>query len=126
MRTSVFIPAFLIVGSFALAQGAPRIDLNRAGVLDELKQQHPQRYQAVSALLRASEHAPCQSNKFEVLKTRFNIKDLECGMMLFTSYPAKRHLSFELDSVNYEATVEIKDAETLQPISLATDSPSER
>ena len=57
----------------------------------------------------------------EVLKTRLNVKDLECGMMLFTSYPAKRHVSFELDGVNYEATVEFKDAETVQPISLVTD-----
>jgi hypothetical protein len=41
--------------------------------------------------------------------------------MLFTSYPAKRHVSFELDGVNYEATVEFKDTETVQPISLVTD-----
>ena len=43
-------------------------------------------------------------------------------MMLFTSYPAKRHVSFELDGVNYEATVEFKDAETVQP----QGSPSSR
>jgi hypothetical protein len=121
MRSIAFAPAFLIIGSFALAHGSPRIDLDRPGVLDELKQQHPQRYQAVSALLRASEHAACKGGEIELLKTRFNIKDLECGMMLFTSYPAKRHVSFELDGVNYEATVEFKDAETVQPISLVTD-----
>jgi hypothetical protein len=124
MRSIAFAPAFLIIGSFALADGAPRIDLDRPGVLDELKQQHPQRYQAVSALLRASEHAPCQASEIEVLKTRFNVRDLECGMMLSTSYPAKRHVSFELDGTHYEATVELKDAETLQPISKATDLPA--
>ena len=121
MRSFVFAPAFLLVGSFALADGAPRIDLDRPGVLDELKQQHPHRFQAVSALLRASEHAPCQGSEFEVLKTRLNVKDLECGMMLFTSYPAKRHVSFELGGMNYAATVVLKDAETLQPTSLVTD-----
>jgi hypothetical protein len=124
MRSIAFVPAFLILGSLALADGAPRIDLDRPGVLDQLKQQHPQRYQGVSALLRASEHAPCQGGEIEVLKTRFNVKDLECGMMLFTSYPAKRHVSFELDGVNYEATVEFKDAETVHPLSLVTELPA--
>jgi hypothetical protein len=126
MRSFAFAPAFLIIGSFAFAVGAPRIDLDRPRVLGELKEQHPQRYQAVSALLRASKHAPCQGSEMEVLKTRFNVKDLECGMMLFASYPAKRHVSFELDGVNYEATVEFKDAEKVQPISLVTGSPASR
>jgi hypothetical protein len=121
MRSIAFAPAFLIIGSFALAHGAPGIDLDQPGVLDELKQQHPQRFQAVSALLRASEHPACQAGELELLKTRFNIKDFECGMILFTSYPAKRHVSFELDGVNYAATVELNDAETLQPVSVVTD-----
>jgi hypothetical protein len=121
MRIIMFAPAFLMIGSLALAQGAPRIDLDRPGVLEELKLQHPQRYQAVSALLRASEHAACRGGELELLKTRFNIKDLECGMMLLTSYPAKRHVSFELEGFNYAATVELKDAETVQPISLLTN-----
>ena len=121
MRSIVFAPAFLIIGSFALAHGAPRVDLDRPGVLNQLKQEHPQRYQAVSALLRASEHAPCQGGEIELLKTRFNVKDLECAMMVLTSYPAKRHVSFELDGINYAATVVLKDAETVHPLSLVTE-----
>jgi hypothetical protein len=124
MRSIVFAPAFLIIGSFALAHGAPRVDLDQPGVLNQLKQEHPQRYQAVSALLRASEHAPCQGGEIEVLKTRFNVKDLECAMMVLTSYPAKRHVGFELDGVNYEATVVLKDAVTVQPLSLVTELPA--
>jgi hypothetical protein len=121
MRSIASVPALLIIGSFALAHGAPQIDLDRPGVLDELKLQHPQRYQAVSALLRASEHPACQGGELELLKARFNIKDLECGMILSTSYPAKRHVSFELDGVNYAATVELNDTETLQPVSVVRD-----
>ena len=124
MRSIAFAPAFLIIGSFALAQSASRVDLDRPGVLDQLKQQHPQRYQAVSALLRASEHAPCQANELEVLKTRFSVRDLECGMILSASYPAKRHVSFELDGTQYEATVVLYDAETVQPISPVTELPA--
>jgi len=124
MRRIAFAPAFLIIGSFALADGAPRADLDRPGVLDQLKQQHPQRYQAVSALLRAPEHAPCQASELEVPKTRFSVRDLEFGMMLSTSYPAKRDVSFELDGTQYEATVVLKDAETVQPISSVTELPA--
>jgi hypothetical protein len=123
MRSIAFAPAFLIIGSFSLAYGAPRINLDQPGVLNELKLQHPQRYQAVSALLRASERVPCQGSEIELLKTRFNIRDLECGMMVITSYPARRHVSFELDRISYEATVVLKGDDKLQPISPPTDMP---
>jgi hypothetical protein len=126
MRSIAFVPAFLIIGSFALADDTPRIDLDRPGVLNQLKQQHPQRYQSVSALLRASERAPCQGSEIELLKTRFNIRDLECGMMVVTSYPARRHVSFELDGINYEATVVLKGDDKLQPISTETELPAIR
>jgi hypothetical protein len=122
MRSIAFVPALLIISSFALADGAPRIDLDRPGVLNQLKQQHPQRYQSVSALLRASERAPCQGSEIELLKTRFNVRDLECGMMVFTSYPARRHVSFELDGISYGATVVLKGDDKLQPISTATET----
>lgn len=124
MRSIAFAPAFLIIGSFALADGAPRVDLDRPGALNQLMQQHPQRYQAVSALLRASERAPCPGSEIELLKTRFNVRDLECGMMVFTSYPARRHVSFELDGIGYEATVVLKGADTLQPIFKVTGLPA--
>lgn len=121
MRNIALAGVFLIIGSFARAHGAPSIDLDRPGALHLLEQQHPQRYQAVIAVLRAAEHAPCKATEIELLKTRFDVRDVECGMLLFTRYPAKRHVSFELDGTLYAATVSLKDAETLQPISL-TDS----
>jgi hypothetical protein len=119
MRSIAFVPAFLVVGAFALGDDAPRIDLDRPGVLDQLKQQHPQRYQALRAVLRASERAPCRPSEIELLKTRLNVRDLECGMMIFTTYPALRHVSFELDGTNYAATVVLKCDDKLQPISTA-------
>ena len=123
MRSIAFATAFLIIGSFALAHEAPRINLDQPGVLNELKLLHPQRYQAVSALLRASERAPCQGSEIKLLKTRFNIRDLECGMMVLTSYPARRHVTFELDRISYEATVVLKGDDKVQPISPTTDMP---
>jgi hypothetical protein len=56
-----------------------------------------------------------------LLKTQFNVRDLKCGMILITSYPARRHVSFALDGISYAATVVLKDASTLQPISTAAD-----
>jgi hypothetical protein len=122
MRSIAFAPAFLIIGSFALAQ-PPKVDLDRPGVLNTLKLEHPQRYQAVSALLLASEHAPCEGSEIKLLKTQFNVRDFECGMMVFTSYPPKRHLSFKLDGINFEATVSLRGDDKLQPISPPTDMP---
>jgi hypothetical protein len=117
MRSIAIAPAFLLIGSLALADGASIIDLDRPGALEYLKQEHPQRYQAVRAVLRASERPACQSSESELLKTRFNVRDLECGMIVFTRYPALRHVSFELDGTRYASTVVLEDASTLQPIS---------
>jgi hypothetical protein len=122
MRSIAFAPAFLIIGSFALAH-PPKIDLDQPGVLNALKLEHPQRYQAVSALLLASEHAPCEGSEIKLLKTQFNVRDFECGMMVSTSYPPKRHLSFELDGINFEATVVLRGDDKLQPIVPPTDMP---
>ena len=121
MRSLAIAPAFLIIGSFALAQGARIINLDQPGVLNQLKVEHPQRYEAVTAVLRASERAPCRGGDIELLKTRFSIRDLECGMMLFTSYPARRHVSFELDRIRYEATVVLEGDAEVQPISAPAD-----
>jgi hypothetical protein len=122
MRSIAFAPAFLIIGSFALAH-PPKVDLDQPGVLNTLKLEHPQRYQAVSALLLASEHAPCEGSEIKLLKTQFNVRDFECGMMVFTSYPARRHVSFEQDRIRYDATVVLRGDDKLQPISPPTDMP---
>ena len=55
--------------------------------------------------------ATCQGSEIELLKT------LECGMMVFSGYPARRHVSFELDRISYEAAVVLKGDDKLQLIS---------
>ena len=115
MRNISYVLALLAIGSLAIADGAPRVDLDRPGVLDQLKLQHPRQYQAVAAVLAAAKHAPCADNEIEVLKTRFNLKDLECGMILSATYPALRHVSFELDGAVYVATVALHETATVLP-----------
>ena len=114
MRSIALVPVLLACVASA-AQLGP-VDLDRPGVLDQLKQDHPQRYQLVTAVLRASERMPCKSGELETLKTRFGLRDLECGVVVLTSYPAQRHVSFQLDGTSYAATVFLKDADaTAQP-----------
>ena len=106
----------VLLASIASAAEPAALDLDKPGVLDQLKQDHPQRYQAVTAVLLASERMPCKSTKLETLQTRFNLRDLECGVLVLTSYPAQRHVSFYLDGTQYAATVILKDADaTVQP-----------
>jgi hypothetical protein len=119
MRSIPFSSLLLLVASLAFAE-APRVDLDIPGVLDQLKSQHPKQYQAVVAVLVASERAPCAGTEIKSLKARFGIKDVECGMILSTSYPALRHVSFEYDGVKYTATVAFKDDTTAQPANSTT------
>lgn len=116
----------VVLSSFAFADRAPRVNLDQPGVLDQLKIQHPQRYRAVTALLLASEHAPCLGGEIKALQARYDVKDLECRMVVLTAYPAKRQLNFRLEGVNYAATVVLKDVDVLQPVSPTIDSPLRR
>jgi hypothetical protein len=108
MRSMALVTVLL--ASIASAADPAALDLDKPGALDQLKQDHPQRYQAVTAVLLASERLPCKSTELETLQARFNLKDLECGVMVLTSYPAQRHVSFYLDGTRYAATVTLKDA----------------
>ncbi len=101
----------VLLASIGSAAEPATLDLDRPGVLDQLKQDHPQRYQAVTAVLLASERMPCKNTDLETLQTRFNLRDMECGVVVLTSYPAQRHVSFYFDGTRYAATVILKDAD---------------
>ena len=117
MRCIALASTLLITTSVALADEAPKVDLDRPGVLSQLRLEHPKQYQAVHAVLRASERAPCRDGDAKLLKARFDVRDLECGMLISTSYPALRHVSFELDGVRYVATVKLRYNAPAHPLS---------
>ena len=102
----------------ALAAGAADIqvhvvhpvDLDRPGALQELKASRPGDYLAVAEILQAARRMPCKDRELEVIKARFDVRQLSCFAMLLTSFPAQRRLSFELGDVAYQATVRL-DAE---------------
>jgi hypothetical protein len=115
------ISAFLVPVAFAAPPNT--IDLDKPGALEQLKLSHPQQYQAVSAVLRASERMPCKSGEMEALRVRFDIRDWECNLIVLTSWPAKRHVNFEFDGTGYAATVVLKDTEDFKVRSAITPEP---
>lgn len=115
MRRILIAPALWLVG-LAGAADLPAIDLDQPGALDQLRLEHPQRFQAVSAVLKASTRAPCQNDELRLIETRFDVRDVECGIIVYTRYPALRHVSFALDGTRYRATVELEVTDTLRPI----------
>jgi hypothetical protein len=121
MRFVALISGFLVSVAYA---GPPNIiDLDKPGVLEQMQQSHPQQYQAVTAVLRASQRLPCKSSELQTLKVRFDIKDLECNLIVLTSFPAKRHVSFEFDGASYAATVVLKDTEDFKVRSATAAEP---
>jgi hypothetical protein len=119
VRCMIFAPALLSIGSFALADDRDMLDLDRPGVLEQLKQEHPSRYQAVQGVLAASEQAPCAAGRLELFETGLNVRDAECGMSVVATYPALRHVRFVLDGVRYAATVVLHGDDRLTPASAA-------
>lgn len=107
MRVIALISAVLV--SAAVAGQPAAIDLDKPGVIEQLQRDHPQRFEAVSAVLRAWQHMPCKPGELETLRVQFGIKDLECNLLIMTSYPPKRHVAFEFDGARYKATVVLQD-----------------
>jgi hypothetical protein len=122
MRFMALIPAFLVSVAFAAPPNA--IDLDKPGVLDQLKLSHPQQYQAVAAILSASQRMPCQSGELKALKARFDIRDLECNLIVLTSWPPKRHVRFEFDGASYAATVVLTGTEDFKMRSAIAAAPA--
>jgi hypothetical protein len=122
MRFIALIPGFLV--SVAFAAPLNTIDLDKPGVLEQLHLNHPQQYQAVTAVLHASERMPCHSSELKALKVRFDIRDLECNLIVLTSWPPKRHVSFEFDGASYVATVILKDTEDFKVRSAIAAEPA--
>jgi hypothetical protein len=85
------------------------IDLDRPGALDQVKRERPQQVEAISQVLRVAERLPCKEGELKTLQVRFDVRDLACTMVLMTSYPPKRKVTFALGAERYVAVVTMKD-----------------
>ena len=120
----VLVPAALClafsVGASALDGPRPgAVDLNRPGVLEQIKRHDPARYAAIHDILRVSARYPCQASALRTLRVRWDLQDVGCGATLLASYPAQRLLTFELQGTLYGARVAVAPAERLEPAHLA-------
>ena len=109
MRSLLLAPLALATLLVPLAAAAV-VDLNRPGALDAIRDQDPRQHERIEGILRAAERLPCHTPAFErAMKASHEAEAARCSVLLKTSYPAKRHLSFTLDRVQYVATVTMLD-----------------
>jgi len=83
------------------------VHLDRPGVLERIQEQNPGHYARIAEVLRVAQMEPCETVP-QVLKTNADASasNVTCSArMLLTSYPAKRHLTFTLDDVQYSSNV---------------------
>src|ERR1700755_3228092 len=104
MRTLLLIAPLLAATAWA---EPPKVNLDRPCVLEQIQRDTPQHYRAIQEILKVPTQMPCQEHELAVLKARFGVADLDCGVLLLTSYPAQRNVHFQLAGVEYLATVTI-------------------
>jgi hypothetical protein len=117
MRNAIVVvfAAVATFGPFAVS-AQDSVNLNRPGALDRLKLENPVHYERASGILLAATEMPCHMDEFaKVMYAKFEAKEANCGVMLWTSDPAQRQLSFVLDNTQYVAAVRMKQAEKLVP-----------
>jgi hypothetical protein len=115
MRNAIVVvfAAVATFGPFAVS-ARDSVNLNRPGALERLKRENPVHYERASGILLAATEMPCHVDEFaKVMRTKFEAKEANCGVMLWTSDPAQRQLSFVLDNTQYVAAVRMKQAEKL-------------
>ena len=93
-----------------------RVDLDKPGAMETLQRENPKRFERVSGILDLATEMPCQTDEFaKVSRARFDVDGARCGVLLKTSDPAKRQLSFVVDDTSYVSVVTMKREERLVP-----------
>jgi hypothetical protein len=109
----------MIAGGATLAEEAPQTPPQRTpppfvylygnSSLNELRATNPNHYARAERILSAADEL-CKPGPDQVYFARFEATQIYCEQMLLkTSYPPKRKISFILDDVTYVALVSIRD-----------------
>jgi hypothetical protein len=83
------------------------VDLDAAGALAMLRQEQPEQYRKVIAILQDAQRLP-QAQVAGRLRTNYQADSVHFDQMLLVSYPPKRRLTFSLDKVPYVATIVVR------------------
>jgi len=93
----------------AVALSNPPVYLNGQDDLDRLRATHPDRYARAERIMAAANEL-CRPRPGEVSYAEFEAKDISCSdVLLKTSNPPKRQISFTLDDTRYIALVAVTD-----------------
>ena len=109
----VAIALLLMAAAASQANGPlrPSIDLDRAGAMETLERENPDHYRRIEHILDLATRMPCHTATFNrTLRVRFEARDAGCGLLLMTSYPSKRHLTFTLGDSSYAKIVEMDES----------------
>lgn len=114
MRYLLLSSALLLVGTAtaALADAPKRTVYLDSVVLEEIKKSNPDRYARIrSVMASASEMCKPNAARFWITPTA---AAPDCSsMVLKTSYPPKRQISFSIDDTVYVTNVVVRDAPAL-------------
>ena len=101
------VASFVALMGLSDASGSiPRtIDLGAPGALEALERSNPEHYGKVVKILRIAGDVSCETLP-RMLKVQFDAAGARCSSALvLTSYPAKRHVWFQLEDTAYVANV---------------------
>ena len=108
MRTAIL--AVAMCAAMANAEAVKRVDLGEAGALEAIQAQDPGRYEKIVNILEVAGDVSCETLP-AMLKVQYGAGKVQCsGALILTSYPAKRHLRFELEDTEYVTNVVLRDA----------------
>jgi len=90
--------------------GSEPIYLDGPSALARLEASNPDHYARAERILAAASQL-CRAGPAELQHAAADLRSFTCGMLLKTSNPPKRQVSFRLDDVHYVALVTITDAQ---------------
>jgi hypothetical protein len=113
MRLLTFGAALLTT---AAAQAAPEpqwpVDLDRPGAIEAVQRERPEHVGKIAQIRTLASRMPCFTEEFgRTLHVTLDARDASCGVMLMTSYPSKRRLSFTLGEARYVTVVTMDESE---------------
>lgn len=110
MRALALLFALALAPCAGAAGKASRtIDLGQPGALEALEKSRPEHYGKVVEILRIAGDVACETLP-QMLKVQYDVAAARCSTALvLTSYPAKRHVWFQLEDTAYVSNVVLQD-----------------
>ena len=117
MRISTVAIFSMAVASLPAAGASPApVYLDKPGALESLERENPEHFRRITDILRTAAEMPCHGEAFGRTVAAFDARDAACSLLLMTSLPAKRRLSFVIDQTRYITIVRMKTDGTIIPV----------